>query len=86
MTKVLMTIRFHGKSPTLGQVQERYSLSDEEVDHDFGLVEIDPDEHLYTLMVEESAARKIRDDGEWEVKGPYANVRIAPFGPPEAEE
>jgi hypothetical protein len=55
-------------------------LGDEEVDADYGLVAIDPEEGRYAILVEESAsARVAKKPG---VEGPFANPPIEPFGPP----
>ena len=65
-------------------VMERFGLQADEVDRDFGVIETDPAEHLYTILIEESAASKVSDGDDWEISGPYSNPRIEPFGPPES--
>jgi hypothetical protein len=82
MSKVLMTLRFTEPAPSLLEVRERFSLQPDDIDSNFGLVEIDPDQHLFTILVEESAAPKIQPSAGWDVKGPYSNPRIEAFGPP----
>jgi glyoxylase-like metal-dependent hydrolase (beta-lactamase superfamily II) len=42
--------------------------------------EVDPEEHLSTILVEEDAAARIRDADQ--VTGVHANPPIEPFGPP----
>lgn len=74
MAKVLFTIQIDPE-PTLAQVKERLGLSDEQIDPDFGVVVIDPDEHLYAILVDAEAA--ITDEA---VKGPYSNPQIGPLG------
>jgi hypothetical protein len=66
-------------------VRARFGLTADEIDTDFGVVEIDPEDHLYTVLVEQSAAGKLVPSGDWDVSGPFSNPRIAPFGPPEPE-
>jgi CO/xanthine dehydrogenase Mo-binding subunit len=64
----------------IGLAAERLGVPAEELDSEFGVVPIDPDNHLYTVMVDEQtgAAAAERPD----VDGPYSNPRIEPFGPP----
>ncbi len=83
MSKVMMTIQSGGTPPTIADIRRRYSLDDDDIDTDFGVVEVDPAEHVYTFLVEEKAASKISVDSDWSVEGPYSNPRIEPFGPPE---
>lgn len=82
MPKVMVTIQAADAAPTLAEIQRRYSLGADEIDEQFGVVEVDPAEHVYTILVEASVASRITSAGQWEVTGPYANVRIEPFGPP----
>lgn len=82
MAKVMMTLRSPGAAPSVEEVKRRYGLQDDEIDPQFGVVETDPADHLYTILVEDSAASKVSGQG-WETAGPYSNPRIEPFGPPE---
>jgi len=86
MSKVMMTIGTAGRSPSVEDIKQQFNLDDDEIDPDFGVVEIDPDANLYTVLVEEQAAAKVQPTREWTTAGPYANPRIAPFGPPEGGE
>ena len=83
MTKVMVTIRAPERPPTLDELVERYDLGPDDIDREFGVVEIDPDDHLYTVLVTESAAARIEPGDGWETEGPFSNPRIEPFGPPE---
>lgn len=84
MTKLMITLRIEGTIPSIDEIQTRYALTDDEIDKSFGLVEIDPEDALYTILVEETAVAKVKPDQEIDVKGPYSNPRISPFGPPES--
>ena len=86
MAKIMMTIQSKSGPPTLEAVRARYGLTDDEIDPQFGVVEIDPADGSYVIHVEEAAAAKITDGGDWKVQGPYSNPRIAPFGPPQTDE
>ncbi len=85
MTKVMVTIQAPEGPPSLEAVIERYQLGPDDIDSDFGVVEIDPDDDLYVILVEPDAATRIKPAECWDTAGPYSNPRIAPFGPPEAD-
>jgi len=73
MNRVLMTVQLPGR-PSLAAARRKLGLRPDEVDESYGLVEIDPAQHLYALLVDADAAE---DKG-----GGWANPRIEPFGPP----
>ncbi len=76
----MLTLELDPQEATVGQVAERLGLATEEIDADFGVVPIDPDKHLYTVLVEERASERVA--GQPGVDGPFSNPRIEPFGPP----
>jgi hypothetical protein len=76
----MLTLTRDPSRASLEAVQEDLGLDAADIDRDFGVVEIDPDEHLYAILVEESAAQ--RASGQEGVEGPYADPPIEPFGPP----
>lgn len=84
MPKVMMTIHASSGPPRLEEIRRRYELKPDEIDEEFGVVEIDPERHDYTILVELEAARKVSPTENWDVSGPYSNPRIEPFGPPQA--
>jgi hypothetical protein len=86
MAKVMLTIQRQEGPPQLEEIQIKYGLTDDEIDPQFGVVEIDPVDGTYTILVEETAAAKISDSEGWKVQGPYSNPRIEPFGPPQVDE
>jgi hypothetical protein len=75
---LLITVRLPSGT-TLTQVMRRLELPEEDVDTDYGLVLIDPDQGLYGLRVSESAAHRIAPAAGG---GPYSDPRIEPYGPP----
>ena len=83
--RVMVTIQLvDGAAPTLDEVVDRYGLDPDDIDAEFGVVEIDPDARLYTILVNPDVAARIQPGDGWETEGPYSNPRIEPFGPPEA--
>ena len=83
MAGVMVTLRLPPEQATLEEVRRLLGLSPEEVDPAFGVVNISPAEHLYTILVDEAAAARIADADP--VEGVYSNPRIEPFGLPEGE-
>lgn len=76
MSKLLYNINWSGEKPTLEQVAEKFGFDKNDLDEDFGVVEIDPQDDLYSIMVEESA---IGQKDTENIKGPFSNPRIEPF-------
>lgn len=81
MKTVMVTVRSE-QPPTLPELQARFGLDASDVDAAFGVIEIDPDEHLYTFAVDAAKAASI-SPGHAGVEGTYSNPVIAPFGPPQ---
>jgi hypothetical protein len=81
MARVMVTLRLAPEQATLAEVRRLLGLGPEEVDAGFGVVNISPAEHRYTILVDEAAAARIADAPL--VEGVFANPRIEPFGPPE---
>lgn len=87
MVKIMVSFEVAGVAPTVEELKERFGLNDEEIDASFGVVEIDPETHTYTILVDAAAAEKVRAGGSIsKVEGPFSNPRIEPFGPPEDDE
>ena len=77
----MMTVELDPDSATVEKVAERLGLRPEEIDAEFGVVAIDPENHLYTVLVDEQASARVA--AQPGVSGPFANPRIEPFGPPQ---
>lgn len=58
-----------------------YGLAPEEVDESYGLVLVDPEQGTHVLMVTEDTAARIT--GAAGARGPFANPKIEPYGPPQ---
>ena len=81
MPRMMVTLRLDPAQATLPEVLEVLGLAPEEVDPRFGVVPINPADHLYTILVDEAAAARITDAPQ--VEGVFGNPRIEPFGPEE---
>jgi hypothetical protein len=84
MARVMVSLRLDPEQASLPEVRRLLGLAPEEVDAGFGVVNIDPAEHLYTILVDEPAAARVRDAAP--VQGVFGNPRIEPYGPPEGGE
>jgi hypothetical protein len=80
--KVMYSLKLDPKDATLAHVRRELDLDPSEIDADFGVVSIDPDQDLYTILVDERAVTKL--GAKADVQGPFANPRIEPFGPPKS--
>ena len=76
----MLTLELDPQEATVSRVAVRLGLEPGEIDAEFGVVAIDPDNHLYTVLVEERASERVA--GQPGVEGPFSNPRIEPFGPP----
>jgi hypothetical protein len=83
MAGVMVTLRLDPEQATLEEVRRLLGLTEAEVDPAFGVVNISPAEHLYTILVDQAAASRV--EGAEQVEGVYANPRIEPFGPPQED-
>jgi hypothetical protein len=81
----MFTIQGPEQKPTLDEVRQRYGFAREDLDENFGVIEVDPRDHTYAVLAEHDAlARLTPETGlrDRKVGGPFANPKIAPFGPP----
>ena len=83
MARMMVTLRLPPEQASLEELRRLLGLSPEEVDPAFGVVNISPAEHLYTILVDEAAAARVANADP--VEGVYGHPRIEPFGPPEGD-
>jgi hypothetical protein len=83
MPRVMVTLRLDPEQASLPEVRRLLGLATDEVDPAFGVVNISPAEHLYTILVDEAAAERVA--GAPAVEGVFGNPRIEPYGPPEGD-
>ena len=80
MSKLMLTVKLEPEHATLEDARRRLGLEADELDPDFGVVNVDPEQDLYAILADERTAQKLSQQPE--VQGPYANPVIEPFGPP----
>jgi hypothetical protein len=76
MAWVMVSLQLDPERASLEEVRRLLGLGEDEVDPRFGVVNIDPNEHLYTILVEQEAAERVRDAAP--VRGVFSNPRIEP--------
>jgi len=80
MAMMMLTIELEPSEASLRAVRRKLQLEDYQIDANFGVVRLSPDGNQYAIMVDEDVVSRVtRKKG---VKGPFANPRIEPFGPP----
>jgi hypothetical protein len=85
MAKVMFQFREPSGEPALDEVQRRFGLHDHEIDRQFGIVKVDEQEGLYTMLVDDAARERVAPnlDGTDPAVGFFSNPRIDTFGPPQ---
>jgi len=78
---VLFTISSVAGTPSLTQASQILGVDESALGPEFGVRLIDPRQHLYAVLVNETQAPQVKtQDGS--VKGPFSNPGISDFGPP----
>ena len=76
MATVMVTLELDPERASLEDVRRLLGLREEEVDQRFGVVNISPAQHLYTILVQPEAAERVRHAEP--VRGVYSNPKIEP--------
>lgn len=77
----MLTLTLDPAEASAEHVRRKLELEAEELDPEFGVVELDPETHRYAVLVDERAATRVQ--GAPGIEGPFANPPIEPFGPPQ---
>ena len=76
-SKVMLSLELPADEASLPAVRQRLGLDAAEIDAGFGVIPIDPDHGLYTVLVTPEAAERVK--GTPGVSGPFANPPIEPI-------
>lgn len=82
MSKVMVTLKLDPEHASLEEVRESLGIGSEEIDDEFGVIAVSPEESLYAVLVEPETASRVQ--GIEGVEGPFSNPKIEPFGPPQS--
>ncbi len=80
MSRVMVTLKLDPEHATAADVREAHGISAAEMDADFGVIEVSPQQGLYAVLVDPETAQRMQ--GSQDVQGPFSNPKIEPFGPP----
>jgi hypothetical protein len=80
----MVTLKLDPGHASVADVRELLGLGADEIDDDFGVIEVNPDQHLYTVLVDPEVAARV--SGKAAVQGTFSNPKIEPFGPPTPAE
>jgi hypothetical protein len=83
MSKLLFNVKWAGSKPSIEEIRQKYGFAPDDIDLDYGVIEIDPQDNLYTILVEEAALERISDEYNTKTdreEGFFSNPRIEPFG------
>lgn len=84
----MLQFKHTGNPPSMEYVRDLFKLEPDEIDANFGVISTDPANSLYTVLVATSAVARIetvlRSRPQDPAEGIFGNVRVEPFGPPQA--
>jgi hypothetical protein len=74
----LMKVRGEGRAPSLEDAARQLNVSVDALDASFGVVLIDPAQHLYTVRIDASQLGPNQTGSD---DGPYSDPKIEPLTP-----
>ena len=87
MQSVMFQFKHQGLAPSLGDVCRLFNIKSDEIDAEFGVIATDPNNGIYTVLIDAKASERVESVLATRPKDPaegiFSNPRIEPFGPPE---
>jgi hypothetical protein len=78
MAGSMFTIKSPLQAPTLFEAANKLGLVEADLDQSFGIVLIDPQQHLYCILVSDNESSVVRPaDGT--VEGPFSDPKIGTY-------
>ena len=78
----LFNVTWEEGTPSIDQIQQKYGFEPGEIDTKYGVIEIDPEDSLYTIKVDSQAAERVYKNSGRKFsaqEGSFSNPRIEPF-------
>jgi hypothetical protein len=82
---VMMNVQGLDDKPSIDDVAKKLNVIASAIDPKFGVILVDPEQHIYTVRVDKDQLPKHMQQSEG-VSGPYSDPKIAPFGTPGTED
>ena len=85
MNRVLYSFNWQGQEPpSIHDLELKFGLKKNDLDPEFGIVLIDPEKSIYSILVNQEVVAKL-SGYEGDLRGPYSNPRIEPMNLQEEE-
>jgi hypothetical protein len=85
MKRVLYSFNWPGKKPPgIQDLEQQFDLKKEDLDPEFGIVLIDLEKSLYSILVNQDIVARL-SGYEGDLRGPYSNPKIEPMNLQEEE-
>jgi hypothetical protein len=85
MNRVLYSFNWQGKkAPNIQDLEQKFDLKKSDLDEEFGIVLIDPEKSLYSILVNQDIVTKLTGY-QGDLRGPFSNPRIEPMNLQEEE-
>lgn len=78
----LFNVTWEKGQPSIEEIQRQYGFKQGEIDSQYGVIEIDPEDNLYTVKVNSDAAARVYKKAGQTLSSPegvYSDPKIEPF-------